>query len=179
MNLYEWLNLTIMAISVLCVAGSLFYLAKQVQLFSKANQDNHDWRRRIATQHVLDEDRKLNTDGLNIKFGFANRKSPIPLEEMLRAFKEEPSLQMDLHKLLNSYEGLANGVFFGTYDEKIIKVNRSSSMQKEFTRCRYYIDHRRNETSRTAWSGYQKLIEKWQNDDMKSIHLEPTGNLKT
>jgi hypothetical protein len=177
MSLYEWLNLTIMAISALCVAGSLFYLAKQVRLFSKAHQDNHDWNRRVETQHALGKIREINTDSLNMKFGFANRKSPIPLQEILDAFEEEPNLQLHLHKLLNFYEGLANGIFSKVYDEKIIKVNRLSPMERDIIRCRYYIDYRRNESSRTTWSGYQRLMEKWRNDDLRSGDLEPTGNL--
>ncbi len=179
MSLYEWLNLKITSISALCVAGSLFYLAQQIRLFIKAHQDNHDWNRRIETQHALNKVRELNTDALNIEFGFTNRKSPIPLDEILAAFEKDIILQQHLHRLLNFYEGLANGIFSGIYDEKIIKVNRYSPMKKEFTRCQYYIDHRRKESNRTAWSGYERLMRKWEQDHTRSGDLEPTGNLKS
>ncbi len=179
MSLYEWLNLTIMAISTLCIAGSLFYLAKQIRLFIKAHQDNHDWNRRAETRNILVKAGELNTDALNIKFGFANRRSPISLDEILKEFEKDITLQQNLHRLLNFYEGLAHGVFSGVYDETLIKSNRRGSMEREFIRCRYYIDHRRNESNKTAWSEYQRLIEKWQHGDIQSGDLEPTGNLKS
>ena len=163
MTTYEITNLAVMSISALFVGISIFYLSKQIKLFIFAHADNHDWNRRIETQHAIARIREINTDSLNDKFGYVNRKESIDLKEIQQAFQEEPSLQLLLHKLLNFYEGLANGVFLGTYDEPTIKANRKSTMEKELIRFRRYIEYRRNQSKKTAWIAYERLIRKWDN----------------
>jgi hypothetical protein len=177
MSNYEIVSLLILSVSALFVGVTLIYLSKQIKLFISAHADNHDWNRRIETQHALDNVREVNTDSLNKKFGYINRKDPILLDEILQAFEEEHSLQLLLHKLLNFYEGLANGVFLGMYDEVSIKASRKEPMEREFIRFKLYIDYRRNQSSKTAWIAYERLVKKWKEELLRSADRTPTGEI--
>ena len=177
MSNYEIASLLILSISALFVGITLLFLSKQIKIFILAHADNHDWNRRIETQHALDNIREINTDSLNKKFGYVNRKNPIPVHEIVQAFEEDHALQLLLHKLLNFYEGLANGVFLGMYDEVSIKENRKGPMEREFIRFKLYIDHRRNESSQTAWIAYERLIKKWNEELLRGNDKPPTGKI--
>lgn len=177
MSIYETLSLAVASISALFVGASLVYLARQIKLFIAVHADNHEWNRRVETQHALEIIRELKTDSLNERFGYVNRKEPINLEEIKTAFKDDHSLQLLLHKLLNLYEGLANGIFLGTYDEPSIKANRKGPMEREIIRFKYYIEYRRHQTSKTAWVAYERLIKKWDDESLKGSDREPTGRI--
>ena len=177
MSIYEIATLVVMTISAVFVGVSLIYLAKQIKLFVAAHADNHEWNRRIETQKALDNVREINTGALNEKFGYANRKDPIPLEDILSAFEENHTLQLLLNKLLNFYEGLANGVFMGIYDEASIKANRKGAMEREFIRCKNYIEYRRHQSSKTVWIAYERLIKKWDEELLKSEDRSQTGKI--
>lgn len=177
MTNYEIISVSISIISALFVLISLIYLSKQVKLVVSAHADNHDWNRRIETQHSLDKIRDINTDALNARFGYVNRKEPILIEDILKAFEEDHTLQLLLHKLLNFYEGLANGVFLGTFDEVTIKSNRKSPMEIELVRFKNYIEYRRNQSNRTAWVGYERLVKKWNDELLTSNDKSQTGQL--
>ena len=177
MTNYEILSLIISSLGTLFVGISLIYIAKQVKVLIASHSDNHEWNRRIETQNAISKIRDINTDPLNDKFGYVNRREPIPLEEVNNAFSENPSLQLTLHKLLNYYEGLSNGVFLGTYDEDTIKANRKGAMEREFIRFKNYIQYRRDQGSPTAWSGYERLIEKWRREAILSTDKEKTGRI--
>lgn len=177
MNNYEIFSLSVTLVSALFVGLSLVYLAKQVRLFAAAHADNHDWNRRIETQKALDKIREINTDALNEQFGFVNRRDPIPLEDILQAIKKDHSLQLILNKLLNFYEGLSNGVFMGIYDEESIKANRKGPMEREFIRCKNYIEYRRHQSSKTVWIAYERLINKWDNELLKNNDRPQTGKI--
>jgi hypothetical protein len=178
MTTYELLSLAVAFIGTTFVGTSILLLSKQVKIAVNVHADNHDWNRRIETQHAITKIRELNIDSLNEKFGYLNRHEPIPLEEVKDAFKEDQSLQLLLHKVLNFYEGLANGVYLGTFDEKIIKVNRKGTMQRELSRFKYYIEYQRNSGNKqNAWAGYERLINKWNSATMENNDLEKTGQL--
>ncbi len=177
MSTYEILSLVVSGISALFIGISLIYLAWQIKLFISAHADNHEWNRRIETQHAISKIRELDTDLLNEKFGYVNRQEPIPLTEVQEAFHENPSLQLMLHKLLNHYEGLANGVFLGTYDEATIKANRKGTMEREFSRFKHYIQYRRDQGNKTAWCSFERLIKKWHEESISSLDREPTGRI--
>ena len=177
MTTYELISLIVMVISALFVGISIFYLSVQIRLFISAHADNHDWNRRIETQHAIARIRELNTDALNEKFGYMNRKEIINLEEIKEAFKEDHSLQLLLHKLLNSYEGLAIGVFLWIYDEKIVKASRKGTMERDFLRFKQYIEYRRTQSGKFAWAKYEQLISKWDKEHLKGLDRDPTGNI--
>ncbi len=178
MTNYEILNLIVTSVSAAFVGISILLLARQLKLATKMHSDNHDWYRRIETQNAITKIRELDVDALNEKFGYVNRSEPIPLNEVQEAFEENPNLQLLLHKVLNFYEGLANGVFLGTYDEKIIKANRRGTMQRELSRFKYYIDYRRNSGNRpTAWAGYERLLNQWKQQAIEQNDLKQTGQI--
>ncbi|WP_089727287.1 DUF4760 domain-containing protein [Candidatus Thiosymbion oneisti] len=169
MTNYEIANLSIMAASALFVSISLIYLSRQLKLFVAAHADNHKWNRCIETQRALGKTREINMDALNDRFGFVNRKDPIPPNEILDAFNDDYSLQLILHKLLNFYEGLAIGVFMGIYDVEVIKAHRRGAMERTFVNFKNYIEHRRNQISKTLWTAYERLIKKWEDESLKGF----------
>jgi len=174
---YELLTLSITTLSAVFVGVSLIYLAKQINLVRSAHADNHEWNRRIETQHALDKVREINTDALNKKFGYVNRREPISLDDILTAFEEDHTLQLLLHKLLNFYEGISNGVFLGSYDEVTIKANRKSPMEIELIRFKHYIEYRRHQSNKSAWVAYERLINKWNDELIRGSDREKTGKI--
>lgn len=178
MTTYEIVSLFISGVGAIFVGVSLLLLVKQLKLIVLAHEDNHEWNRRIATHQAIDKVRNLNKDNLNRKFGYINRKEPIPLKEINKAFKEDPALQLTLHNLLNLYEGLANGVFLGTYDEATIRANRKTPMESILVRFRLYIQHRRDGSSKTAWIGFERLITGWNTELSEAFDREQTGKIK-
>ena len=177
MTTYEVMSLIVTSVSAIFIGISVIYLSRQVKLFIAAHADNHEWNRRIETLHALGNIRGINTDDLNEKFGFTNRKDPIPLAEILDAISENHSIQLTLHKLLNFYEGLANGVFMGAYDEESIKAYRRGPMEREFVRCKNYIEYRRHQSSKTVWIAYERLIKKWDEELLTSADRKQTGKI--
>lgn len=177
MTTYEWSSLLVMAISALFVGISLLYLSRQIKLFIASHEDNHEWNRRIATSDALSRVREINTDLLNEVFAYLDRREPVPLQEVQDAFKAQPNLQPSLHKLLNLYEGLANGVYLGTYDETTIRANRESAMIKGLAKFRPYIQYRRDCGSKTAWSGYERLVNKWLSEGVEMHDKNQTGRI--
>ena len=177
MSNYELISLIVSGFSALFIGISLIYLSKQIKLLISAHSDNHEWYRRIETQNALDKIREINIDALNETFGYANRKDPIPLDNILKEFEDNHLLQPILNKSLNFYEGLANGVFLGTYDEDSIKANRKGPMEREFVRCKYYIEYMRHQSSKSIWIAYERLINKWDEEFLKSSDRKPTGKI--
>ena len=178
MTTFEILSIIVSAAGSLFVGISVLLLVKQLQLIISAHTDNHEWNRRIATQQAVSRVKELNNDELNKKFGYINRKESIPLQEVQNAFKENPALQLSLHKLLNIYEGLANGVFLGTYDEATIKASQRTLMEKQLIRFRHYISYRRDSSgNQKAWAAYERLNKKWNQEMLESHDREPTGKI--
>lgn len=177
MNNYEIASLCITSLSALFVGLSLIYLSKQIKLVISAHADNHEWNRRIETQNALDRIREVDTSPLNERFQNANRKEPISLQEILGAFESDLSLQLILHKLLNYYEGLANGYYLGTYDEASIKANRRGPMEKELVLFKNYIEYRRRQSNPRAWIDYERLINKWHQETLGDNDREQTGSI--
>ena len=145
MTPYEISNLVVSIVSALFVGISVLYLAKKLKSSIAIHSDTHEWNRRIATSEAIEKVRQLDTDTLNIKFEHINRREPIPLKEITDAFNDDPALRLSLNKLLNCYEGLANGIYTGTYDELTIKVNRRGAMERELMRFREFIQHRQQQ----------------------------------
>lgn len=177
MTNFELASLIITGLSALLVAVSVLLLVRQIRIAVNVHSDNHDWNRRIETQHAITKIRELDTDKLHKKFDHVNRANSIPLDDVLAAFSEKPELQLLLHKVLNFYEGLANGVFLKTYDERIIKANRRGTMEREFSRFKNYIAYRRDGTNSNAWAGYERILTKWKNETLEKHDLMETGRI--
>ena len=177
MSNYEILNLVISLFGTLFVGLSVLYLAKQIKLSLKIHSANHEWNRRMATNDILNRIRDIDTDELNKKFGYLNRTEPISLKEVKDAFSENSTLQLLLNRMLNYYEGLSNGIFLGTYDENTIKSNRKGAMEREFRRFKKYIEYRRGVGNKNSWNGFERLIKKWEREELKANDKEILGKL--
>ena len=174
MTTFEVISLIINAIGAFFIGISILLLAKQLKLIILAHADNHEWNRRIETQHALAKVRELNTDDLNEKFGYIELRKPIPLKDIETAFKEDPSLQLSLHKLLDHYEGLADGILFKIYDEEAIRISRKGSMERDLLQFREYIQSRRDVDDKTAWINSGKLVKKWSEE---TVNRKQTGEI--
>ncbi len=178
MTNYELISLIISALGAAFVGGSVILLAKQLKLVATAHADNHEWNRRYSTEQALSKVRDSKDTGiLNKKFLYINHPHPIPLEKITSVFENKPELQPALHNLLNLYEGLANGIHLGTYDDLTVKTNRRTVMESTLTSFRHYIQHRRDGTGRKAWVGLERLIDDWKKIDLESNDRPTTGKI--
>ena len=174
---FEIYSLFITGISASFLGVSLILVAKQLRLIIASHNDNHEWNRRIESHKAIHRIGQLDTDSLNHEFGYVNRRKPIPLKEIEKIFQEKPSVQLVLHKLLNIYEEISNGIFLGTYDEKTIKSIQKSPMEREIVRFREYIQQRRDEGSTRAWIAYERLVNEWKHEDLAVLERDKTGKI--
>lgn len=177
MSVFEVSSLAISVLGTIFIGLSVLLLARQIKMLLLAHADNHEWNRRIATVNAISQIREINTDSLNDAFDYVNRREPVPLQEIKDAFVRQPNLQPALHKLLNLYEGLANGLSLGIYDEATVRANRESTMIKALANFRSYIEYRRDCGSKTAWIGYEKLVRRWINESVDQHQKPPTGRV--
>ena len=174
---FQIYSLFITGISALFLGLSLFLVAKQLRVIIASHKDDHEWNRRIESHKAIHRIGLLDNDSLNHEFGYMNRRKPIPLSEIEKTFQENPSVQVVLHKLLNIYEEISNGIFLGTYDEETIKAIQKSPMEREIIRFREYIQLRRDEGSKRAWIAVEQLVNKWKKEDLVVLERDKTGKI--
>jgi len=157
----------------------LIYAGWQVSLLKKTHQQNHDWNRRIAAQGAIESLRPLAsiTIELNDVFDTTNATEAIPLQRILDVFKDDKSIQVKVHQLLNSYEALARGVYQSIYDESVIKAARRGPMIQQFEAFSSYIKYRRKNVLPKAYVQMEALVNKWKSEEEPSDQLEPTGTI--
>lgn len=177
MSVYEVSSLAISVLGTTFIGLSVLLLARQIKMLLLAHADNHEWNRRIATANAISQIREINVYSLNEAFSYMSRQRPLSLQEINSAFEERPNLQPDLHKLLNLYEGLANGLFLGIYDEATIRAHRESAMTRALANFGSYIKYRRDCGSKMAWVGYERLVRKWTDEIASQHHKPPTGRI--
>lgn len=176
MTNYEILSLVVGGFGATFVGISVLLLVKQLKQLSAQHADNHDWNRRLATTEALGKIRELDIGRLNKKFLLYDRRDAIPLDEINKAFEEQHELQGDIHRVMNFYEGLSNGIYLGLYDEDMIKANRKTAMKKTFNKFKYYVESRRElRHNDTLWCGYERLMNDWRDVEIKSYDKEQTG----
>jgi len=88
---------------------------------------------------------------LNEEFGFMSQKHPIPVNDINDKLKENHALQIHLLRLLNFYEGLANGIDMGLYEETIVREARRGSMMRTHTAFKEFIEYHRIEINPMAF----------------------------
>lgn len=167
----------IQAATLLVLAGTLFFIGRQVSAAATELRANHDWNRRIAAQDALMQQRQrvLDSGLLEKEFQHTTTRDPISLEKINCAFKELPELRRALHSYLNYYEALARGVRQAVYDEKMIKVGCRGIMKRNWIRFGHYIAHRRNGGSPNAWLETEHLLNQWQKQDGEPEMRLPTA----
>lgn len=170
MTEYEIYSLIISGVTALITLGGLAYAGvqfkktkEQLQAAYKINAANHDWNRRMAAQAALKEfNQSVLISGLQSEFDYLNCNDPIPLKKIQEGFNNSPTLQRELHQLLNFYEGLARGVFQNIYDEEVIKAGRRSVMIRASKSFSSYIENRRKtSSSNAAWDNLEALVVQW------------------
>lgn len=186
MNNFEKMTSAVQIISVIFLGIGAIYggfqisnASNQLNILIKTHQDNHDWNRRVETARFLEDRENKNGRGyIHSRLGHINRFEPIPLNEILAAFEKDPELKPTLHRFLNSYERMAAGVFMGVYDEEIIKNSMFSLMNKNIRTFSEYIAYRRRASSRQAWVEYERLVNKWDKDNLLVFQRKKTGNIQ-
>lgn len=122
------------------------------------------WRRRKAAQDAADAYRELGDDGrmINTRFRVWESFDPIPLGVIMSALEQEPALAIAVRRILNYFEGLANGVFYGLYDELVIKDSFCAAMAATYRRFQEFVEYRRAHGSPRAWHQLQIINQRWQ-----------------
>lgn len=125
----------------------------------------NSWNKKISAQNALEKiDNSVVLSRLQEKFDYVNRKGKIPLAQVQSAFEKDPSLQVDLYSLLNTYEKIARGVNLGIFDNDVVRLGRRRSMAKAFLAFEEVIsDRRENYGAATAWAELEKLLTDWEN----------------
>lgn len=170
------IGLYINGISAIGVIISVFYLASQVKIATKAHKENHEWNRRIETKHALDSYNRLESVMLlNEAFSYMGERHAIDKDIILKKLKEEPALRVHLMRLLNFYEGLANGIDMGLYEEVIVREARRGNMIRTHTAFKKFMNYHRSEVNELAFIKYKALVEKWELEGRKGIKLNRLG----
>lgn len=170
------INLYVNGIAALGVIVSVFYLAKQVKTASKIHSENHEWNRRIETKHALDSYNRLESVMLlNEAFCYMGERHAINKDIILEKLEKDTPLRVHLMRLLNFYEGLANGIDMGLYEEVIVKEARRGNMIRTHTAFKEFMDYHRAEVNELAFIKYKALVEKWVSEGKQGIKLHKLG----
>ena len=97
---------------------------------------------------------------------------------MLAKFDENPELQSQCHKLLNTYENFARGVRQEVYDEVILRSARKTAVQRTYTAFVDYVEHRRRDNNPLAYLELEKLIHKWNESNRVHEVKKQNGQVK-
>ena len=160
------------------VGLGVLYAVQQLRVLVRSHADNHEWNRRVAAQEAIARiSTSVRGEDIQAKFKYVGRPDPVPLQEVLQAFEEDPGLRMKLNRLLNGYEGLARGVFLAVYSEAVVKNARRGPMIHTFTAFSEYINHRRQSGSPRAWIEYETLVEDWLAAEKRQSQLPATGSV--
>jgi DNA-binding transcriptional ArsR family regulator len=170
------INIFVNAISAIGVITSVFYLARQVKVASKVHGENHDWNRRIETKHALDSYNRLEAVMLlNEAFDYMGERHAIDKDIILNKLVEEPQVRVHLMRLLNFYEGLANGIDMGLYEEIIVREARRGNMIRTHTAFKEFMNYHRAEVNELAFIKYRALVEKWEKEGKEGVKLNKLG----
>ena len=162
--------------SAVLLAISVLYLAKQVKIARKTHSENHEWFRRIETRKALDSYNRLEAVAkLDEAFNYLRARQPIALQEVQEKLENSSELRVNLLRLLNFYEGLANGIDLGIYDEVIIRETRRGNMMRAHIAFEAYMDFHRNDRNPRAYIKYRALIQKWQAEGEHGVKLQKLG----
>ena len=174
MTKFEFISTFVGVLNVIVVILGVGFAGFQVYL-SRKNSDRlvaiHraelDHAKRVAAQQALAAYRlSVTLSNLQMHFHYIDKIREIPIEEILEALKREPELKVELHDLLNYYEGLARGIAQGIYDEQVIKAGRYGAMRRAYRAFLPYIIYRRAENkSSRAWVDLESIILKWIGED--------------
>jgi len=162
----------------IAVLATAFFASYQLILIRKAHQDDHEWNRRKSAQDLTMEltESLGDTAILHERLQIINRKEPIPLDEILKAIKEDPVLQLKIQKVLNIYSVVASGVLNGVYDKEIIEKARRKAMIATYDAFSAYITYRRKESIPTLWFSLESIVNGWKNELTSSETRELIGN---
>ena len=174
----EIAQFVISALSSIGIVLSVLYLARQIKIASEIHKENHEWNRRIETKHALDSFNRMEAVvTLNEEFGFMSQKHPIDVKTINDKLKQDHSLQVHLLRLLNFYEGLANGIDMGIFEELVIKEARRGAMIRTYTAFSDFIEYHREEINPMAFIKYEALVAKWEKEGKQSIKLHKLGTV--
>lgn len=106
-----------------------------------------------------------------------SQKHPIPIKDINEKLKENHSMKVHLMRLLNFYEGLANGIDMGIYEEIVIKEARRSSMIRTYTAFKEFAEYHRQEISPMVFVKYEALVKKWGKEGKTGVKLHKLGEV--
>ena len=119
MTTYEFWNLSIKGMTLVAVLIGAYLTIRQLKLNAKIYQDDHDWKRRDASNKIIQQINECPDNvRLNDIFQLSTNYTPIELKLIEKKIKEDYTVQNSIHKVLNDYEGIAVGINQGLYDEE-------------------------------------------------------------
>jgi hypothetical protein len=177
MTNYEELKILLGTIGLVFVCAGFLISAYQTSQNTKALRANHDWNRRNAAQQAL----VSGSQDLDIKrkiedsLGIIKNQKRISLAIIQEQLKQDSSLIVDLHRLLNIYESYARGIKQKIYDNEVIMDGRKSVMIRSFDIFFEYIEYRRSVGSSNAWCNLEAIINDWKYQEKILTHRVATA----
>jgi hypothetical protein len=159
----EIAKLVLQGVSSAGVVVALLFTARQLQIAVAAYRDLHEWNRRKAAQEAISEYRNLSADTivLDRAFRILSDNSPVPIETTLAAFAQDPEVRVSLHRVLNYFENLANGIRHKVLDDPLIKSYFRTNIESYLRQFEPYINHQRAANNVNACSELENLLNTW------------------
>ena len=176
MTTFQWAQLSLQAISAIGVIVALSLTIRQIRLLRASYVDLHDWNRRKAAQDATHEWKEYAADSVALedKFHFRQLDGVVELAVLTNTFKEDLKLRASLHRILNYFEAIANGVRNGVFDESVIHDAFCAVFDLHIHRFGQYIKHRRA-SGATIWIEFDELNQKWVKKDQERPRRSNTG----
>lgn len=172
----EIARLLLQAVSTVAVVIALLFTARQIRIASSTYHDLHEWNRRKAAQDAISEYRLLSEDVvlLDRAFKTLSASKPLSLQQILEAFEADARVRVSVHKLLNYFENLANGIRHHVLNEQIIKSYFRTNMAMYFREFEAYIRYERGSGFARVWLELEETIRRWEEGE-RVTDIAPTG----
>lgn len=172
----ETARLLLQAASTVAVVVALVLTVRQIKIASSTYRDLHEWNRRKAAQDAIAEYRLFSDDVVQLDrvFKTLSTSKPVSLQQALDAFEADPPIRASVHKVLNYYENLANGIRHHVLNEQIIKSYFRTNMAMYFREFEAYIRYQRGSGSPQVWVEIERTVQRWEEGERVS-GATPTG----
>lgn len=177
MTRFQTIQLILQSIPAIAVLVTLLFTFRQLRLNTATYRDLHEWNRRKAAYDAVQQYRDFaeNAQAVGKAFETSRNFDSIPLERVKQILDADPTLQVHLHRYLNYFEELANGIRHGILDEDVVRSSLQRVMIINESRFRYYTEHLRRNGRPRAYCELEELVERWQKEANQAASRRRTG----
>ncbi|GAB5494997.1 MAG: hypothetical protein Phyf2KO_00770 [Phycisphaerales bacterium] len=176
------LAVIVSAMTTIIMATGINIARLQLRTLVLQHSENTEIKKNTRTAEVCDRFPHLSTRHLTLSLRYEDREpnvDPISIHEIRDVIdtssegKSNPEfareLLLEIHQLLNYFDGLARGIRLGLYSERVVSDAFRGQMTKAALLLEPYVHERRgNPANPVTWSDFYDLVKKWRSEDVSN-----------